>query len=460
MEKLHKPRTVHRTVAAAVALPAMAAPRRREQPAREGKAPHSRASRPAGRCARSPKGPRSENAPAPMAATPPRAGQTRPNRRASRHRARTPRPSARLPPECAPERTPCRAPAAAPQCPPGPAGAQPAAARPAQGTAPARNARTPRSTAPEQPGLDLISRRPPKQKFANFEDYLAAHGGMTVPLPPEASDAADIPETVKPAEGCRMTPATAAALRCPVCGGPLLLAGRSLRCAKAHSFNLAKEGYAYLLPMQKKHAADPGDGKAMVRARRAFLSAGHYAPLMATLAALCAALPHDHIVDAGCGEGSYDKYLFDALGGPQIAAFDLSKEAVRLASKLVPDAAFCVGGGSFCAPVRDGWADLLLNIFSPMAEAEFARMLRPGGHLVYAVPTARHLFGLKEILYDCPYENEVRQTEYDGFAFVKAVESTAVITLEGQSVQDLFAMTPYYWNTPPTAQPGLRNVNA
>ena len=65
---------------------------------------------------------------------------------------------------------------------------------------PPRNARAPRSTAPEQPGLDLISRRPPKQKFANFEDYLAAHGGMTVPLPPEASDAADTPETATPAE--------------------------------------------------------------------------------------------------------------------------------------------------------------------------------------------------------------------------------------------------------------------
>lgn len=65
---------------------------------------------------------------------------------------------------------------------------------------PPRNARAPRSTAPEQPGLDLISRRPPKQKFANFEDYLAAHGGMTVPLPPEASDAADTPETATLAE--------------------------------------------------------------------------------------------------------------------------------------------------------------------------------------------------------------------------------------------------------------------
>ncbi len=28
-----------------------------------------------------------------------------------------------------------------------------------------------------RPGLELITRRPPKQKFANFEDYLAAHGG-------------------------------------------------------------------------------------------------------------------------------------------------------------------------------------------------------------------------------------------------------------------------------------------
>ena len=51
-------------------------------------------------------------------------------------------------------------------------------------------------------------------------------------------------------------------------------------------------------------------------------------------------------------------------------------------------------------------------------------------------------------MYERPYENEVRQTEYDGFTFVKAVESEAVLTLEGQAVQDLFAMTPYYWNTP------------
>lgn len=255
-----------------------------------------------------------------------------------------------------------------------------------------------------------------------------------------------------------MTPALAAALRCPVCGGALLLVGRTLRCPKAHSFDLAKEGYANLLAIQKKHAAAPGDGKEMVRARRAFLAAGHYAPLMQTLAELAAELPHTHVVDAGCGEGSYDRYLCDALGEIQLVGFDLSKEAVRLAAKRVPEGAFCVGG-SFSAPVRDGWADLLLNIFSPFAGAEFHRMLRPGGHLIYAVPTARHLYGLKEVLYKTPYENEVKKTRYDGFAFVEERQATATLTLQGESVQQLFAMTPYYWNTPADGAARLANCN-
>lgn len=251
-----------------------------------------------------------------------------------------------------------------------------------------------------------------------------------------------------------MTPATAAALRCAVCAGPLSLhasaaSARILRCPAGHSFDLAKEGYAHLLPLQKKHAAEPGDNKAMVRARHSFLQAGHYAALMQPLADLCAALPHARIVDAGCGEGCYDQFLAAALpdgASVSLAGFDLSKEAVRLAARALPNAAYCVGS-SFCAPIRDGWADLVLNIFSPMAAAEFARMLRVGGHLIYAVPTARHLFGLKQVLYEKPYENEVKTTEYPGFALEQEVVAEEKITLTGEDLQNLFAMTPYYWKT-------------
>ena len=45
----------------------------------------------------------------------------------------------------------------------------------------------------EDPGLPLIARRPPKQKFANFEEYLAAHGGVTAPVE-GAEEAPALPE--------------------------------------------------------------------------------------------------------------------------------------------------------------------------------------------------------------------------------------------------------------------------
>ena len=53
---------------------------------------------------------------------------------------------------------------------------------------PQRISRGPRHMPEEEPGLELITRRPPKQKFSNFEEYLTAHGGMTVPLPPNPNE--------------------------------------------------------------------------------------------------------------------------------------------------------------------------------------------------------------------------------------------------------------------------------
>ena len=45
--------------------------------------------------------------------------------------------------------------------------------------------------------------------------------------------------------------------RCPVCGGPLDREERVYRCADRHSYDIAKEGYTYLLPPNQKHSADP-----------------------------------------------------------------------------------------------------------------------------------------------------------------------------------------------------------
>ena len=76
-------------------------------------------------------------------------------------------------------------------------------------------------------------------------------------------------------------------------------------------------------------------------------------------------------------------------------------------------------------------------------------MLSPGGAFVYVVPSEKHLWELKQVLYDRPYPNEVKQTPYPGFSYQEIRHVEAVIHLPCQEdIHALFQMTPYYWKTP------------
>ncbi len=66
---------------------------------------------------------------------------------------------------------------------------------------------------------------------------------------------------------------------CPLCHAPLSRSDNHYSCPQRHQFDLAKEGYVNLLPVQFKRSRDPGDSAEMMQARRAFLDAGHYQPL-------------------------------------------------------------------------------------------------------------------------------------------------------------------------------------
>ena len=95
--------------------------------------------------------------------------------------------------------------------------------------------------------------------------------------------------------------------RCPICGAILTREERSYRCGKNHCYDIAKEGYTHLLPVQQKHSQNPGDDKAMVRSRRAFLSKDYYAPLRRQLEQLALRYTpaNGAVLDSGCGEGYY-----------------------------------------------------------------------------------------------------------------------------------------------------------
>ena len=255
---------------------------------------------------------------------------------------------------------------------------------------------------------------------------------------------------------------------CPICGGRLeMLPTGALHCDKNHSFDKAKEGYWHLLPVQGMHSKLPGDSKEMVAARRAFLQAGYYAAFGKALAKLTLARADAgrplHVLDAGCGEGWYDRALLDASAQENIpvtlAGFDISKTAVRLAAKAEKTARYAVAS-SFHQPVADGWADVVWNIFSPMAREEFLRVLRPGGVVLYAVPGPRHLFGMKQALYKTPYENKEQEIDYAGFVQIDRIRVEDEITVPAEMLENLFAMTPYYWKTPADGARRLRELDS
>ena len=68
-------------------------------------------------------------------------------------------------------------------------------------------------------------------------------------------------------------------LMCPVCREALHLTEKTWSCVNKHSYDVAKQGYVNLHVVQHKHSKNPGDTVESVQARRAFLSAGFYAPL-------------------------------------------------------------------------------------------------------------------------------------------------------------------------------------
>ncbi len=257
-------------------------------------------------------------------------------------------------------------------------------------------------------------------------------------------------------------PGLVSALACPVCGAPLRVAagGGSLACtgaSRAHCFDGAASGY---IPLAPRHPGG-GDAKDAVRARTAFLTHGYYAPAAEAIAAAVAdCTPAGGLIlDAGCGEGYYSNRL--CRDGFAVMGVDLSKFAVEAAAKAARAARTAAGkdpatlfavGSVFELPVAAGAMDTVVNIFAPCAPAEYARVLRPGGHLIVAGAGERHLLGLKEILYDDPYLNDPRRdlpAEGDGLTLVDTRHITFTATVEGQAhLQALFSMTPYYWRTP------------
>lgn len=192
------------------------------------------------------------------------------------------------------------------------------------------------------------------------------------------------------------------------------------------------------------------DTAAMVQARAAFLGAGHYGPLARALGSAAAERcpGAECVLDAGAGTGYYLGAVLDALPGAYGLGLDVSKFAARRLARAHPRAGAATWDVWQPLPVRDGAADVLLNVFAPRNGAEFRRVLRPGGLLLVVTPTERHLAELREhaglLQIDTAKEDRLhRVLAADGHFVRESAEPLEyAVTLEAADVERLVSMGP------------------
>ena len=232
-------------------------------------------------------------------------------------------------------------------------------------------------------------------------------------------------------------------LICPVCKKELIREAGRYTCVAGHSFDIAKEGYVNLL-LGSKSGDKRGDAKFSARSRRDFLSKGYYAPLKDALVDLFRD-KSGSLMDICCGEGYYTSALAENLS-LQVYGFDISREMVRLAAKR--GGATCFVANMAAIPVAEDSFDYAAHLFAPFMEGEFCRILKPGGRLYSVIPGKFHLFGLKQALYENPYENDEQLPQTKRLTLLGTRKVTANIRLEtAEDIEAVFRMTPYYFHT-------------
>ena len=256
-------------------------------------------------------------------------------------------------------------------------------------------------------------------------------------------------------------------LLCPLCQEPLTPDKINVACRQGHRFDRARQGYLNLLPVQHKKSRQPGDDKAMVRDRRAFLEAGYYQPIAeAVTQSLLSHLDggSGNLLDMGCGEGYYTVFMQEALeaNGQQTdwTGIDISKEAIRAASQRSRSIEWVVASAARI-PMPDNSLDGMTALFTLSESAEYARVLKANAPLVVTTTGPDHLLSLREFIYDQvrpqPFAPVAKLASH--FRHISEERVRFTLDLQGESFQQLLGMTPHVWHTSLERQDALKKLN-
>lgn len=235
-------------------------------------------------------------------------------------------------------------------------------------------------------------------------------------------------------------------LICPICKNDLTLNNKTMSCPKKHSFDIAKEGYVNLLPVNSKKSKEPGDNSKMTFARRNFLESDYYKPLANKIIEIIQRFDNkENILDLGCGEGYYTGLIADNYMHSNFTALDISKVAVKYGSKRYKNVDFCVAS-AFEMPIKDNSMDIVYRIYAPSLDTELNRVIKNGGYLITVTPGNRHLYQLREIIYSDVLNLSTKDDESKTLTRISSQNLHYMMNITNkQVVSDLLDMTPFGW---------------
>lgn len=196
--------------------------------------------------------------------------------------------------------------------------------------------------------------------------------------------------------------------QCPICKKTVEIQGNSLICGNKHCFDFSKHGYINLLLKSKPQM---NYDKQSFENRNQVLEDGMYEGILEKIVQFILSTSSiKNILDVGCGEGFYSRQIYQKTN-KNIFAFDLSKDAIQIASKKDKQGAvkwFVTDLSKI--PLKNGSMDCILDIFSPAHYKEFRRILSPQGYVIKVIPTENHLKEIrvkaKEFLKNPDYSNQ------------------------------------------------------
>jgi 23S rRNA (guanine745-N1)-methyltransferase len=188
-------------------------------------------------------------------------------------------------------------------------------------------------------------------------------------------------------------------LACTVrdCALPIERRERVYICGRGHSYDIARSGYVNLLQPQDRRSLHAGDSKEAVAARAALLDAGVGRTLIDAVIdkSLSLDLPERPVItDLGSGTGD----ALAAIGERRAitgVGIDLSTAAADHAARRFPNYTWVVANADRRLPLLDGSVDLVLSLNGRRNPDETARVLKPGGTLMIALPAPDDLIELR-----------------------------------------------------------------